>query len=177
MSIRTRGWKGKSQTSQTLKVIFAKQVNSWEIFCKTQTILLSSAGVSKALAAMLLKTKLPALKMCRQVGHSPEQTKNSKTGASRRGCVYLSWKRTKEITAFQYVKNWILESWQTFVYTSEAVRRNFSNGKQGKGWILLYWGLWSMGKPARMLQSPVSAHKNKQEGDIQGSLTWNVDVP
>lgn len=66
---------------------------------------------------------------------------------------------------------------QTFVWSSKAVTRNFSNGKWGKGWIVLYWGLQSMGKPARMLGRPVLAHKNKQEGDIQGSLTQNDDVP
>lgn len=33
-----------------------------------------------------------------------------------------------------------------------------------------------MGKPARMLQHPVLAHKNGQEGDIQDSLTLNDDV-
>lgn len=46
-------------------------------------MLLSSAGVSKASAAMLLKTTLPALKMCKQVGHSPEQTKNSNFGKQK----------------------------------------------------------------------------------------------
>lgn len=33
-----------------------------------------------------------------------------------------------------------------------------------------------MGKPARMLQHPVLAHKNGQKGDIQDSLTLNDDV-
>lgn len=33
-----------------------------------------------------------------------------------------------------------------------------------------------MGKPARMLQHPVLAHKNGQKGDTQDSLTLNDDV-